>query len=217
METLVQIPVESHVLEGGLSVPQGAKGLVVFVHGSGSGRHSPRNQYVAQVLRQAGLGTLLFDLLTVEEDALYENRFDIELLTTRLVEATRWVNAQPDTHSLPLGYFGASTGAAAALRAAVKMGSEIKAVVSRGGRPDLSMSYLSRVRVPTLFVVGEYDDIVIELNQQAYNALGIDEKEIIIVPKATHLFEEPGALEQVARHAEQWFSRFLISQPAAAR
>lgn len=217
METLVHIPVNSHLMEGSLAVPQGCEGLVIFVHGSGSGRHSPRNQYVAQVLRQAGLGTLLFDLLTEEEDTLYENRFDIELLTTRLGDATRWVKAQPGTQSLALGYFGASTGAAAALRAAAKMGSEIKAVVSRGGRPDLSMSYLSRVRVPTLFIVGEYDDIVMELNEQACNALGAEEKEIVVVPRATHLFEEPGALEQVARHAERWFSRFLLRRSPPAQ
>lgn len=209
-ESLVHISIDSHQLEGDLSVPGGAQGIVLFAHGSGSSRHSPRNRQVAQVLRDAGLATLLFDLLTVDEDAVYENRFDIELLTSRLLEATRWVASQADLKGLQLGYFGASTGAAAALRAAARPQAQVRAVVSRGGRPDLAMSHLPRVKAPTLLVVGEYDDVVIELNQQAYDALGSASKELVIVPGATHLFEEPGALEQVAEHARRWFLRHLI-------
>jgi putative phosphoribosyl transferase len=209
MESSVLIPINAHTLEGELTVPDKARGLVLFAHGSGSGRLSPRNRSVAQVLNQAGIATLLFDLLTEEEDDVYENRFDIELLTNRLVDATRWVRQQPSTMKQHLGYFGASTGAAAALRAAAKLGAEIDAVVSRGGRPDLAMSHLGRVRAATLLIVGEYDDVVIELNQQAFELLGVSDKALVIVPGATHLFEEPGALEQVAAHAEAWFSRHL--------
>lgn len=209
METAVRIPINSHTLEGDLTVPEGAGGLVLFAHGSGSGRHSPRNRYVAQVLNRAGLATLLFDLLTEEEDAVYENRFDIELLTNRLVAATRWVREHSVVRELPVGYFGASTGAAAALRAAARPDAAVAAVVSRGGRPDLAMSYLGRVMVPTLLIIGEYDDVVIELNQQAFDALGAGEKTLVIVPGATHLFEEPGALDVVAGHAEGWFTRHL--------
>lgn len=210
-ESLVHIPIDSHSLEGDLAVPEGAQGIVLFAHGSGSSRLSPRNRQVAQVLREAGLATLLFDLLTVEEDAVYENRFDIELLTGRLLEATRWITSQAELQDLQRGYFGASTGAAAALRAAARPEAGVKAVVSRGGRPDLAMSHLGRVTAPTLLIVGEYDDVVIELNQQAYDALGSASKELTIVPGATHLFEEPGALEQVAQHARQWFLRYLTA------
>ncbi len=211
-ESLVHIPIDSHSLEGDLAVPEGAQGIVLFAHGSGSSRLSPRNRQVAQVLREAGLATLLFDLLTVEEDAVYENRFDIELLTGRLLEATRWITSQAELRELQRGYFGASTGAAAALRAAARPEAEVKAVVSRGGRPDLAMSHLGRVTAPTLLIVGEYDDVVIELNQQAYDALGSVSKELTIVPGATHLFEEPGTLEQVAQHARQWFLRYLTAE-----
>ncbi len=210
METTVRIPINAHALEGDLAVPEHARGLVLFAHGSGSGRRSPRNRYVAQVLNQAGLATLLFDLLTQEEDAVYENRFDIELLTNRLVDATRWSLEQPTVNKLRIGYFGASTGAAAAMRAAARTAAHVAAVVSRGGRPDLAMSYLGRVRAPTLLIVGEYDDVVIELNQQALEAIGAGDKGLIIVPGATHLFEEPGALDVVAGHAAQWFTRHLV-------
>jgi len=209
METAVHIPINAHALEGDLAVPAGARGLVLFAHGSGSGRRSPRNRHVAQLLNRAGLATLLFDLLTEEEDAIYENRFDIELLTNRLVDATCWARQQPSVESLRVGYFGASTGAAAALRAAARPATEVTAVVSRGGRPDLAMSYLGRVRAPTLLIVGELDDVVIELNQQAFDALGMSDKALVIVPGATHLFEEPGALDVVAGHAEEWFTRHL--------
>lgn len=209
METAVHIPINAHALEGDLAVPAGARGLVLFAHGSGSGRRSPRNRHVAQLLNRAGLATLLFDLLTEEEDAIYENRFDIELLTNRLVDATRWARQQPSVERLRVGYFGASTGAAAALRAAARPATEVTAVVSRGGRPDLAMSYLGRVRAPTLLIVGELDDVVIELNQQAFDALGMSDKALVIVPGATHLFEEPGALDVVAGHAEEWFTRHL--------
>lgn len=209
METTVGIPINAHTLEGELCIPQGARGLVLFAHGSGSGRRSPRNRHVAQVLNRAGLATLLFDLLTHGEDAVYENRFDIELLTNRLVDASRWVREQSSLKDMAVGYFGASTGAAAALRAATRAGAGIAAVVSRGGRPDLAMSYLARVQAPTLLIVGELDDVVIELNQQALDALGAGDKALVIVPGATHLFEEPGALDVVAGHAEGWFTRHL--------
>lgn len=208
-ESLVHIPADSVTLEGALTIPPGAPGVVVFAHGSGSSRHSPRNVFVAQALRSAGLGTLLFDLLTREEDVTYETRFDIELLTQRLLAATQWLRARSESTMLKIGYFGASTGAAAALRAAAALGSEIKAVVSRGGRPDLAHSALQRVQAPTLLIVGGNDDIVIELNQQAYTQLQA-EKQLIIVPGASHLFEEPGTLQEVARLACQWFTRYLL-------
>ncbi len=209
METTVSIPINVHDLEGDLAVPEGAQGLVVFVHGSGSGRHSPRNRHVARVLNQAGLATLLFDLLTREEDTVYENRFDIELLTNRLVDVTHWVRGHPVVNWLRIWKFGASTGAAAALRAAARSTADVAAVVSRGGRPDLAMSYLGRVRAPTLLIVGEYDDVVIELNQHALEVIGTVDKALIIVPGATHLFEEAGALDLVAGHAVEWFTRHL--------
>ena len=209
METTVRISINGHALEGDFVVPERVRGLVLFAHGSGSGRHSPRNRHVARVLNQAGLATLLFDLLTQEEDAVYENRFDIELLTNRLVAVARWAREQPAVNTLRIGYFGASTGAAAAMRAAARPAADVAAVVSRGGRPDLAMSYLGRVRAPTLLIVGEYDDVVIELNQQALGALGAGDKGLIIVPGATHLFEEPGALDLVAGHAVEWFTRHL--------
>jgi len=208
-ERLVQIPVGSVLLEGELTIPAGAQGVVLFAHGSGSSRHSPRNNFVAQVLLKAGIGTLLFDLLTEEEDTIYETRFNIALLTHRLVAATQWLAQQPKTKQLRIGYFGASTGAAAALEAAAALGVQIGAVVSRGGRPDLAGPALVQVQTPTLLIVGGKDDVVIELNQQAYDQLK-SEKELVIVPGATHLFEEPGTLEEVARLAVDWFTRFLI-------
>jgi len=212
-EQLVLIPADWVTLEGALAVPAETQGVVVFAHGSGSSRHSPRNTFVAQVLQTAGLGTLLLDLLTREEDATYETRFDIDLLTRRLVAATRWLREQPRTRSLGLGYFGASTGAAAALQAAAALGSVIGAVVSRGGRPDLARSALDRVQAPTLLIVGGEDHVVIDLNQQAYARLQ-GEKQLVIIPGAGHLFEEPGTLQEVARLASQWFVRYLRAQPA---
>jgi putative phosphoribosyl transferase len=208
---IVYIPVESVVLEGVLDVPQGVHAVVIFAHGSGSSRHSKRNRYVAQMLREVSLGTLLFDLLTKEEDLIYENRFDIPLLAKRLSSVTRWVRKQPETRNLRIGYFGASTGAAAALVAAAEPNSGVDAIVSRGGRPDLAEKYLHLVAAPTLFIVGGDDYVVIQLNQQAYNFLKV-KKELQIIPGASHLFEEPGALEQVALLAAEWFNSHLLSK-----
>jgi putative phosphoribosyl transferase len=212
VKELVHIPVDSVVLEGELAIPSDADAVVLFAHGSGSSRRSPRNQYVAQVLRASGLGTLLMDLLTPQEDADYETRFDIDLLTNRLENATRWVAKSAATAALAVGYFGASTGAAAALRAAAALGPVVSAVVSRGGRPDLAWTALEQVTAPTLLIVGGLDDIVIDLNQRAYKRLKA-EKELKIIPGATHLFEEPGALEEVARLASEWFERHLCRRP----
>jgi pimeloyl-ACP methyl ester carboxylesterase len=192
-------------MSGDLIVPDAAQGLVVFVHGSGSSRHSPRNRYVAGALNEAGLGTLLFDLLTPEEEADRANVFDIPLLAERLLERTAWARGQPESAGLPIGYFGASTGAAAALWAAAEPGNDITAVVSRGGRPDLAGARLAAVRAPTLLIVGGRDPVVVELNEEAQRRLAADSK-ITVVPGATHLFEEPGALEAVAEHAREWFS-----------
>ena len=208
---LVHIPVDSVVLEGSLDVPQGSQALIIFAHGSGSSRHSKRNKYVAQVLREAVLGTLLFDLLTREEDMIYENRFDIPLLARRLSSVTRWVKEQTQTSKLRIGYFGASTGAAAALISSAEPTSEVGAIVSRGGRPDLAEKSLKYVKAPTLFIVGGDDYIVIQLNQQAYNFIKA-EKELRIIPGASHLFEEPGALEQVAHLAAEWFNKHLLKK-----
>jgi dienelactone hydrolase len=196
-------------LEGELAIPEKARGVVIFAHGSGSSRHSPRNQFVARVLRDAGLGTLLFDLLTMEEDRVYETRFDIDLLSTRLAAATTWFSREARAKGMKIGYFGASTGAAAALIAAARLGSTVGAVVSRGGRPDMAERELSRVTAPTLLIVGGLDDVVIDLNRQAYAQLRC-ERELVIVPGATHLFEEPGTLEEVARLASEWFVRRLV-------
>jgi putative phosphoribosyl transferase len=207
--TLVHIPAGGATVEGMLEIPERVVGLVLFAHGSGSSRHSPRNNYVAGVLRAAGVGTLLMDLLTPEEDRDYSRRFDIGLLTQRLLEAARWVGAQGATRNLPLGFFGASTGAAAALEAAAALGDATRAVVSRGGRPDLaSEEALAKVRAPTLLLVGGYDDGVIDLNQLAFDRLRC-KKEMVIVPGATHLFEEPGTLEAVASRAAGWFAEYL--------
>lgn len=211
-ENTVVIPVGSIKLEGELVVPEKASGLVLFAHGSGSSRFSPRNQYVAQELRKHQLGTLLTDLLTFEEDKIdqitREHRFDIELLATRLMGITEWLINDEKTKHLHVGYFGASTGAAAALIAAAQMGPAVSAVVSRGGRPDLASQSLPQVQAPTLLIVGGADTIVIELNQEAYDALTCV-KRLEIVPRATHLFEEPGALEKVADLASSWFSNYL--------
>ncbi|AQZ67076.1 unnamed protein product [[Actinomadura] parvosata subsp. kistnae] len=192
-------------MSGDLIVPDAARGMVVFVHGSGSSRHSPRNRYVAGALNEAGLATLLFDLLTPEEEADRANVFDIPLLADRLLERTSWVRAHPDAKGLPIGYFGASTGAAAALWAAAEPDNAITAIVSRGGRPDLAGDRLAAVRAPTLLIVGGRDPVVVELNEEARRRLRADSR-ITVVPGATHLFEEPGALEAVAGHARDWFS-----------
>jgi putative phosphoribosyl transferase len=221
-EQPIQIPVGSVSLSGDLTVPDRAQGVVLFAHGSGSSRHSTRNRYVAKVLQEADLGTLLFDLLTEDEEIIDEQtrhlRFDIGLLANRLIGATDWLLQRfsvPDDGDadIPyLGFFGASTGAAAALVAAAEKADTVRAVVSRGGRPDLAGHYLDQVRAPTLLLVGGNDDHVIGLNQEAYDKLRLlkeDEKRLTIIPGATHLFEEPGKLEQVAQLAGGWFSRFL--------
>jgi dienelactone hydrolase len=192
---------------GWLAQPPAARGLVLFAHGSGSSRLSPRNRFVARRLQVCGLATLLFDLLTEAEDRVYENRFDIDLLADRLRAATDWARRQPELIGLPLGYFGASTGAAAALMAAAEE-TAVRAIVSRGGRPDLAMAVLPRVRAATLLIVGERDETVLALNRAAYARLAAP-KSLEIVPGATHLFEEPGALERVAELAAAWFVRHL--------
>jgi predicted alpha/beta-hydrolase family hydrolase len=205
----IAIAPESLALPGTLRLPDGAaRGLVLFAHGSGSGRLSPRNTYVAEVLRAGGIATLLFDLLTPAEDRDATRRFDIPLLTERLLYVTHWTLTQPAMQGLPLGYFGASTGSASALRAAAQLGAVIRAVVSRGGRPDLAAEALPSVVSPTLFIVGGADTEVLALNEGAYARLTAP-KALEIVPGATHLFEEPGALDAVARMATAWFQRYL--------
>jgi dienelactone hydrolase len=208
----VRIPAGRATLAGNLSIPDQAKEIVVFAHGSGSSRNSPRNQFVARALNQAGLATLLLDLLTPEEESvdLYarEHRFDIGLLAERLVHATNWAKQREETRDLSIGYFGSSTGGAAALVAAAQLPNEVAAVVSRGGRPDLAGDALPKAKAPTLLIVGGEDHVVIELNEQARAHMRCECK-IDIVPGATHLFEEPGALEQVAKSANDWFLRHL--------
>ena len=204
-----RIPAGGRVeLIGDLVLPDAAEGLVVFAHGSGSSRHSPRNRQVARALNERRLGTLLLDLLTVEEELDRSNVFDIGLLAERLVAATRWARREPRLASLPVGYFGASTGAGAALWAAAELGEEIAGVVSRGGRPDLAAGRLAEVRAPVLLIVGGHDEIVLELNREAQRLLHAP-SELAVVPGATHLFEEPGALEEVSRLAGDWFERHL--------
>lgn len=208
IEHAVQIQVGDAHLEGDLSIPQGAQGIVIFAHGSGSSRFSPRNRFVAEVLQQGGLATLLLDLLEERESDDRRKVFDIDLLAERLIGATAWAASNDETRDLAIGYFGASTGAAAALQAASKWADQIKAVVSRGGRPDLAIPYLSDVKAPTLLIVGGNDWPVISMNEEALAYLpGI--KEMTIVPGATHLFEEPGALEEVARLASDWFVKYV--------
>jgi len=208
MERQVEIPSGRRRLSGILSVPSGAEGVVAFAHGSGSGRFSPRNQFVARVLQEAGLATLLLDLLEEEEADDREKVFDIELLAERLQSAADWLSQEPETSALRLGYFGASTGAGAALVAVARDPAAVGAVVSRGGRPDLAHAYLSKVQAPTLLIVGGNDDVVIELNEQALRPLRCP-KQLVIVPGAAHLFEEPGTLEEVARLAKEWFVQYL--------
>jgi len=205
---LVTIPAGDVRLEGVLELPAEPGGVVAFSHGSGSGRHSPRNRFVAAELRRAGLGTLLLDLLTPEEDARCENRFDIDLLTERLGHALRFLRERKETRALPAGLFGASTGAASALRLAAAMPEAVSAVVSRGGRPDLAGERaLARVRAPTLLIVGAQDFDVIDLNRAAHDLLTHCERRLVLVPDATHLFEEPGTLAEAARLAADWFAR----------
>jgi dienelactone hydrolase len=211
-ETLVRIPVDGVELEGQLAVPDDASGVVVFAHGSGSSRKSPRNNYVASVLREHGVGTLLFDLLTESEDQTYETRFDIDLLTDRLVQVTEWVRSRPDVTTDVLGFFGSSTGAAAALRAAARPGVDATAVVARGGRVDLAQGVLGDIEAATLFVVGGADTQVLELNREAYGALDC-EKELHVVEGAGHLFEREDELAEVADVAAEWFAR--VFQTAA--
>jgi alpha-beta hydrolase superfamily lysophospholipase len=207
-ENLVSIPVDDVELEGMLEVSDGAPGIVVFAHGSGSSRKSPRNNFVAEVIRERGLGTLLFDLLTEEEDRVRENRFDIPLLTDRLLAATEWLRARDDTADLTVGYFGSSTGAASALRAVAHRSADVDSVVSRGGRVDLAEEVLDEVRAPTLFIVGGADTQVLELNREAYDRLSC-EKELHVVAGAGHLFEGEGELEEVANLAADWFAETL--------
>lgn len=211
-DRLVEISTDSITLEGNLGIPEGAEGIAVFVHGSGSSRMSPRNQFVAGSLRRGGLATLLFDLLSKEEEKIdihtRQLRFDIDLLTRRVLGAIQWIADNPDTKDLRIGYFGSSTGAAAALIASVELPGTVGAVVSRGGRPDLAMSVLARVKAPTLFIVGGNDRPVIDLNRRALEKMSA-EKKLEIVPNAGHLFEEPGTLEQVVGLAGEWFGRYL--------
>ena len=211
-ERLVRIEAGSVLLEGNLSLPEGTRGIVLFAHGSGSSRLSPRNRHVAKLLNQARLATLLVDLLSPEEEAVdlrtAQLRFNIGLLAERLVGITDWLVKEPDTQPLRIGYFGASTGAAAALVAAAERPKMVRAVVSRGGRPDLAGPALAHVEAPTLLIVGGNDLLVIELNRTALAQLR-SEKRLVIVPGATHLFEEPGALDEVARLAREWFERYL--------
>jgi putative phosphoribosyl transferase len=214
----VTIPLSNATLGGTFAIPHGASGLVIFAHGSGSSRHSPRNQFVARALREAGLGTLLFDLLTAEEEQAEARtrhlRFDILFLAERLVAVTRWILEQTRSRSLNMGFFGSSTGAAAALVASVELSEVISAIVSRGGRPDLAADALEQVRAPTLLIVGGEDREVITLNEAAQSRLRC-EKALRIVAGASHLFEEPGTLEQVAEIAAEWFIRHLRQQSAS--
>ena len=208
----VQISAGRATLSGNLTIPENSTALSLFAHGSGSSRHSPRNQFVARTLNRAGLGTLLFDLLTPEEEALdiytREHRFNIGLLAERLVHATKWARQREEARELHIGYFGSSTGGAAAIVAAAELPRHVGAVVSRGGRPDLAGAALARVQAPTLLIVGGNDNIVIELNEMARGQMRCEVK-LEIIPGATHLFEEPGALGQVAKLASDWFSLHL--------
>jgi len=215
-EREIEVPSGALMLKGILGVPEGAKGVVAFAHGSGSGRFSPRNNFVARELQAGGFATLLMDLLSEAEAQSRRAVFDVDLLASRLLDATDWLKQQPATRDLPIGYFGASTGAAAALEAAARLGPVVGAVVSRGGRPDLAAGCLPQVTAPTLLIVGGLDEPVIALNEMALRLLRAP-KQLVIVPGATHLFEEPGALEEVARLARDWFDRYLArrSRPEA--
>lgn len=207
-EKTVSIPIEGVELEGILAIPEGTKALVVFVHGSGSSRLSPRNNFVADKIRDKGMGTLLFDLLTEKEDETYQTRFDIELLVNRLIQVLDWLHNAEETKDLYIGLFGSSTGAAAALRVAAQKPDKVSAIVSRGGRTDLAGEFLADVLAPTLFIVGRADEQVLLLNRESYESLG-GPKELSVIEGATHLFEESGTLERVADLAAQWFSDHL--------
>ena len=207
----ITIPLKDVILRGKLIIPENAIGLVIFSHGSGRRHLSPRNNFVAVLLQQKGLATLLFDLLTEEEDRIYENRFNIDLLTKRLIAVTQWVQQQEETKDLPIGYFGASTGAASALRAAAFFNQEIKAVVSRGGRPDMALQDINKVTAPTLLIVGGLDEVVIGLNEKAYQKLQCERK-LEIIPRASHLFEETGKLQEVADTSANWFVENLVPE-----
>lgn len=222
-ERPVSIALAKATLEGDLAIPRQPAGIVLFAHGSGSSRHSPRNRFVAETLRQHGIATLLMDLLTSKEEEVDQRtgqlRFNIRLLAKRLAGATAWVLRQPELNGMSIGYFGASTGAAAALAAAAQLPDKVAAVVSRGGRPELAGGALGSVAAPTLLLVGGEDDAVIPLNQDALQRLGCSDKNMLIIPGATHLFEEPGTLEEVARLAADWFSsRFALkNEPQPGR
>lgn len=205
----IDIPLTSVTLKGDLVIPENATGIVVFSHGSGSSRFSTRNRMVAELIQKQNIGTLLFDLLTEEEDQVYENRFNVDLLVSRLIETTEWLMGYAAAKDLYIGYFGASTGAASALRAAAYFGDTIKAVVSRGGRPDLALSALHQVSAPTLLIVGGMDVPVIGMNKMAFDELH-SIKEMKIVSGATHLFEEPGKLLEVADLAITWYKKYLV-------
>ncbi|HKO04083.1 MAG TPA: dienelactone hydrolase family protein [Candidatus Acidoferrales bacterium] len=217
----ITIAIGNTTLSATLTIPDRSKGIVLFAHGSGSSRHSRRNRYVAGVLQSSGMATLLLDLLTPDEEAVDERtaelRFDIPLLADRLVVATQWLEHTPATKDLGAAYFGASTGAAAALIAAARLHEAVSAVVSRGGRPDLAKDFLRLVRAPTLLIVGGNDQQVLELNQWACDQLSCAKKKLVIVPGATHLFEEPGALGEVAHAAADWFGRFIGTSPGGTR
>lgn len=212
----VDVAIGEVLLKGNLRLAEEPKGIILFSHGSGSSRLSIRNNYVASLLLEEGFSSLLFDLLTAKEDLIYENRFDIELLTERLVKVTNWAMNYKETKKLPIGYFGASTGAASALKAAAQMGNTIKAVVSRGGRPDLAMPVLKDIKTPTLLIVGGDDDVVIELNKKAKAAIG-GICELKIVEGATHLFPEAGKLEIVAKLTAEWFDKYLKKKAKTER
>lgn len=207
----IDIRLSSVTLKGDLVIPENTKGIVVFSHGSGSSRFSSRNKMVAEDIQEQNIGTLLFDLLTEEEDRIYENRFNIDLLTGRLIETTEWLMSQHEVTDIPIGYFGASTGAASALRAAAYFGNTIKAVVSRGGRPDMALNVLHLVTAPTLLIVGGMDVPVIGMNKMAFDELQ-SVKEMKVIHGATHLFEEPGKLQEVADMAIIWYKRHLVQK-----
>ncbi len=210
MKTIeISIPIIGNTLVGNLNIPNDADSLIIFSHGSGSSRFSKRNMHVANVLNQTKMATLLIDLLTIKEDEIYENRFDIDLLSKRLIAVTDYVTKLPDLKNFPIGYFGASTGAASAIKAAAHLEDKIFAIVSRGGRPDLADTDLKFVKAPTLLLVGSLDGIVIELNRQASKFLTC-EKKLVIVDGATHLFEEPGMLDKVAHLATAWFREHFV-------
>jgi len=207
---IVNIKVNSISIEGELNIPENALGIILFAHGSGSSRFSPRNNYVAQVLQESKLATLLVDLLTKEEDLNYESRFDINLLTKRLIKITDWLKETEETKNLKIGYFGASTGASAAIKASAAE-NNVSAIVSRGGRVDLADQQLSEIKTPILLIVGENDDLVIKINEYALKKINCM-KELSLIPNASHLFEEPGTLEEVAKQAKEWFIRFLAAE-----